>query len=187
MNIKKLDSEIILYQNNTLPDVINLIEEINIKQSQDNVWQIASNYNTNNTNIVTNSEILYLNPGDSFLSEKREISELLNEYSLPFILNYLSDLELSIKSIKPWTICKNIKNYEFHSGETKNNIKHQYCVIIFLNDQYIGGGLHFKDRIGNELVTFNTGDVIIYPSNEEYLHRTFPITDGTQYVAITYF
>jgi hypothetical protein len=187
MNIKKLDSEITLYEKNTLSGAIEILEEINRKQSQDNIWQIASNNNINNTNIAVNSEILYLTAGDSFLNEKRKLSELLNEYSLPFILHYLSDLELSIKSIKPWTICKNIKNHEFHSDETKNKTKHQRCIIVFLNDEYAGGGLHFKDRIGNESITFNTGDVIIYPSNEEHIHKALPITEGTQYVAITYF
>ena len=60
-------------------------------------------------------------------------------------------------------------------------------MLVFLNDGYEGGGLHFKDRIGNEAITFKSGDVLIYPSNEEYLHKALPITDGIQYVAITYF
>ena len=187
MIVRNLDSEITLYQNNELLGAIDILEKINTKQTKENVWQIANKNNINNTDITIDSDVLYLISGDSFLNEKRKLSELLNEYALPFILDYLESLDVSVRSIKPWTICKNMQNYEFHSDKTKSAAPHKYCVLVFLNDEYEGGGLQFKDRVGNDLITFKAGDVLIYPSNEEYLHKALPITDGIQYVAITYF
>jgi hypothetical protein len=188
MNKKILDLNIITYSNNTIEDLISTLSDISNTISKENVWQISSNNNIYNTDLTLNSEVLYLENTDIALSfYKRKIKHYLNLFSLPFILNYLDHTELSKQLVKPWTIAKNLQNFNFHYNEAKGSIDHNFTIIVFLNEDYEGGGIQFKDRIGNEVISFKTGDVLIYPSTDQYLHKAFPVTFGTQYVAISYF
>jgi len=210
-----LDSEIALYQNNNIFDALSLLNTIENNPSIDNVWSIASNKNINNTDLNNNSKIFYLkdlsstnNNFDLYnikslitLKEKNivkfsdipldrdrvKLNDLLNEFALPFILDYLDEFEENRLFVKPWSICKDLNNEAFHSDISRNDIAHKNTIIIFLNEDYSGGGMKFNNRIGNELVTFKKGDVLIYPSNEDYLHKVYATTNGTQYVAIAYF
>jgi hypothetical protein len=188
MNKNILDSKIIVYRNNTIENQISTLTDISNTISEENVWSISSSSNIYNTDLTLNSEILYLKNTDFSLNYlKRNIKHYLNSFSLPFILNYLDHLELSKQTIKTWTIAKNLQNLNFHHDKAKGDIDHEFTIIVFLNEDYEGGGVQFKDRVGNETITFKEGDVLIYPSNDQYLHKALPVTSGTQYAAISYF
>lgn len=187
MNIEKLDSEIILYKDNILSNEIELIKKIENANSTENIWQISSDKNINNINITSQSQIFYLDNSSSFFYEKIRLRESLNNFILPIILNYLEQVQESTDYIKPWTIAKTLNNVNFHFDESRNKKRHRHVAIVFLNDDFSGGEIQFKDRIGNEPISFNSGDVLIYPSSNEYLHKVLPVLSGTQYVAITCF
>jgi hypothetical protein len=194
-----LDEKIILYSNNMLTTYMLFLDNINNKKIESNVWQVSSKNNANDTDITSNSEIFYIPSFDNFLlkpnynflnnvdAEKAKLKVILNENVLSCIVDYINRFDLKIKTIKDWTICKNIFNSSFHDDMSRNKYKHNYTIIVALNDGYQGGEFQFENRIGNELITMTTGQVLIYPSSNEYRHKEFPVTSGTKYNAITYF
>lgn len=196
---KNLDDKIILYSNNTDINFLSYINDINEKKVEENIWQVSSKNNNKETDITADSQIFYLNNADKFLlntnynfllnvdEEKTKFKILLNRNVLPCVIDYINKFELSIQTITDWTICKNITNENFHDDKSRNENSHNYTVVFALNDNYSGGEIQFENRIGNELVSMSKGDILIYPSNENYTHKELSVTSGTKYTAIAYF
>jgi hypothetical protein len=210
MNKIQLDNNILLYKNNTMFDFFTILEDLENSDCAENVWQISSKKNINSTNLIDFSEIFTIEDTRVFLKSQRKIrntspyfdligkqsqfhtkklklESTLNSFALKFIIDYLQITEQKIQTIKSWTICKNIKASEFIDDQSRNNTPHNYTIIICLNGEYSGGEIQFKDRVGNDLITLNEGDVIIYPSGSEWPHKFYPVTAGDQYLAIAYF
>jgi hypothetical protein len=199
MLYKNLDEKIILYSSELQIDYLSYLNKITEKAVEENIWQISSIKNINETDITANSKIFYLPPFDNFFlnlnynfldnvnEEKAKFRLFLNKNILPYILDYSKRFDLKINNIHPWSICENINNDEFHNDEIRNNFKNEHTVVVALNDNYEGGYIQFENRIGNELITMTTGQVLIYPSSDEYRHKEFPVTSGAKYNAITYF
>lgn len=188
MNKKKLDKKIILYSDNNVLNIFNILKDMQNKEYEGNIWQLAYTNNINNTSLVANSEVMYL---DSLVGkigkEKRKLKESINEFVYDYIIDYLEEVETSSSFVKPWTICKGLNSSNFYSDEDKTPLKHNYTIIVFLNDEYAGGNFKFKNRVGNDLISFKSGDVLIYPSGKDHLHTVTPVTDGVQYLAVSYF
>jgi predicted 2-oxoglutarate/Fe(II)-dependent dioxygenase YbiX len=55
----------------------------------------------------------------------------------------------------------------------------------YFNDNYIGGEVEFKDHIGKPYKP-NAGDLLIFPSSPDYIHRVLPIESGIKYNAISF-
>lgn len=196
---KNLDDKIILYSNNEDINFLSYINDINEKKVEENIWQISSKNNSNETDITAGSQIFYLDNADKFLlnldynflssvdEEKAKFRILLNKNVIPCIIDYVNKFELTIQTITNWTICKNITNENFHDDKSRNGNSHNYTVLLALNDDYMGGEIKFENRVGNELISMSKGDILIYPSNENYIHKELPVTSGTKYTAIAYF
>jgi hypothetical protein len=56
-------------------------------------------------------------------------------------------------------------------------------LVAYLNDDFEGGGLHFKKQ--DILYTPKAGDVVVFPSNYMYPHRAMPVENGTKYSMVT--
>ena len=210
MNKIQLDSDIFLYKNNSMFDFFTILTDLENSDCAENIWQISSQKNIDNTNLTDSSEIFTIKDTRIFLKsqikiqphspyfnlvdkqsslhiKKLKLEDSLNSFAFPFILDYLTIKEQKIKTIKQWTICKNIKASEFIHDQSRNDALHNNTIIICLNSEFSGGEIQFKDRVGNDLITLNEGDVIIYPSGSEWSHKFYPITTGSQYLAIAYF
>ncbi len=210
MNKIQLDNDILLYKNNTMFDFLTILTDLENSDCTENMWQISSKKNINNTNLTDYSEVFTIQDTRVFLKSQRKIRDTsiyfdligkqskfhikklklessLNLFGFQFISDYLETAEKKVKTIKSWTICKNIKASEFIDDQSRNNTPHNYTIIICLNGEYSGGEIQFKDRVGNDLIKLNEGDVIIYPSGSEWPHKFYPVTAGDQYLAIAYF
>jgi hypothetical protein len=196
---KNLDDKIILYSSNTDINFLSCINDINEKKVEENIWQISSKNNSNETDITVDSKIFYLDNADKFLlnlnynflssvdEEKAKFRILLNKNALPCIIDYINKFELTVKTITNWTICKNITNENFHDDKNRKENIYNYTVVFALNNDYTGGQIQFENRIGNDLISMSAGEILIYPSNENYKHKELPVTNGTKYTAIAYF
>jgi hypothetical protein len=196
---KNLDDKIILYSSNTDINFLSCINDINEKKVEENIWQISSKNNNNETDITVDSKIFYLDNADKFLlnlnynflssvdEEKAKFRILLNKNALPCIIDYINKFELTVKTITNWTICKNITNENFHDDKNRKENIYNYTVVFALNNDYTGGQIQFENRIGNDLISMSAGEILIYPSNENYKHKELPVTNGTKYTAIAYF
>jgi|APGre2960657468_1045069.scaffolds.fasta_scaffold07346_6 hypothetical protein len=210
MNTTQLDTDILLYKNNSMFDFFTILQDLESSDCAENIWQISSQKNINSTNLTDSSETFTIRDTRVFLKsqikiqphspyfnltdkqsslhiKKLKLENTLNSFAFPFILNYLTIKEQKIKTIKQWTICKNIKASEFIDDQSRNDLLHNNTIIICLNGGYSGGEIQFKDRVGNDPITLNEGDVIIYPSGSDWSHKFYPITTGSQYLAIAYF
>jgi hypothetical protein len=210
MNKVELDKNILLYKNNTIFNFLTILEDLENLNCAENIWQISSKKNLNNTNLTDSSEIFNIHDTRVFLKSQRKITKkspyfdlidkqsefnikklklesALNSFAFEFIVDYLKITEQKIQTIKAWTICKNIKASEFVDSQSRNDELHNNTIIICLNSGYSGGEIQFKDRVGNDLITLDEGDVIIYPSVIEWSHKFYPVTLGNQYLAIAYF
>ena len=199
-----LDNFIVLYSKNTNKNFVELLQKIETAPSTKNVWAISSLYNLEGTDHVVNQKIVDLSNYEDLTSNKAELDALktnleqsikknnlkfeIQNYIFPFLYDYIEKYELSIKKIKNFKICEQIKSSDFHNDLDKYaEQKHFYTILVALNDDYVGGEIQFKNRIGNETIKLSAGDVLIYPANNNYAHRELEVTSGTKYTAIAYF
>lgn len=63
--------------------------------------------------------------------------------------------------------------------------KREVSLLAYLNDDYEGGEIHFP----NQGLKYKpkTGDMLLFPSNIDYLHAGLRVTKGTKYVAASWF
>lgn len=55
--------------------------------------------------------------------------------------------------------------------------------IAYLNDDFVGGGLHFRSQ--DIYYTPSAGDLIVFPSTYMYPHAGLPVESGTKYIIVT--
>jgi hypothetical protein len=199
-----LDNFIVLYSKNTNKNFVELLQKIEITPSAKNVWAISSLHNVEDTDHVVNQKIAdlsnYKDPVSNILGidvlktnfeqsiKKNNLKFEMQNYIFPFLYDYIKEYELSVKKIKSFKICEQIKSSGFHNDLDKYAAqKHFYTILVALNDDYVGGEIQFKNRIGNETIKLSAGDVLIYPANNSYEHRELEVTSGTKYTAIAYF
>jgi hypothetical protein len=196
-----LDNLVILYSENNNKDFIDYLNKLENQVSIENLWEFCSLNNISNTDHTIGQKILKLNTADNIFSfvntlvsieeemlvAKNNLKYELNNYSFPFLLDYINEYELLIKKIKNWSIYEQINESNFHYDQNRDGVKHSYTILIALNDEYIGGDIVFKDRVGNENIKMAKGDVLIYPSSNNYLHKELTVTSGNKYVAIAHF
>lgn len=196
-----LDNFVILYSENDSKNFMEYLNKLENQVSIDNLWGFSSSKNINYTDHTIGQKILKLNIADNLFSfinnlvsieeemliKKNNLKYELNSYSFPFLLDYINEYELSIKKIKNWDIYEQINETNFHYDQNRDGLKHSYTILIALNDGYDGGEITFENRVGNESIKMSQGDVLIYPSNNKYLHKELKVTSGNKYVAIAYF
>ena len=61
-------------------------------------------------------------------------------------------------------------------------------IILFINDDYKGGGLRFRKNQDDEgwVVTPKANRIIMWPSNFMYAHKVEPVTEGTRYSCVSW-
>ena len=96
-------------------------------------------------------------------------------------------MELKIKGVKDWTLCLQKEPNIFHNNLDRDGSKNKYTIIIGLNSDYTGGEFYFKDRLGNEPVRIEQGDVLIFPSSNQYQHKEEEVISGKKYCLVGYF
>lgn len=196
-----LDNYIVLYSENKNKNLMDYLNKIENQTCIDPLWSFFSFNNLSNTDHVDNQKILKLTTADNLfnfinnpisieeeiLIKKNNLKYELNNYSFPFLFDYINEYELSIKKIKNWTIYEQINETNFHYDNNRDGLKHSYTILIALNDNYVGGEINFKNRIGNENISMSAGDILIYPSSNQYKHKELMVSAGKKYTAISYF
>lgn len=60
----------------------------------------------------------------------------------------------------------------------------RYSLVTYLNDDYEGGELHFKDH--NITIKPKAGSLVLFPSTEPYYHESKPLKSGVKYMYTTH-
>ncbi len=118
---------------------------------------------------------------------------LYSIYSLVFkvikkcIDDYANSWEIGINHYAPLNFVK----YSYPNNYFGLHIDHgpstvrTVSAILYLNDDYEGGELHFP-RIDGLNIKPETGDIIVFPSTYTYQHESIPLLQGTKYVVLAF-
>lgn len=60
----------------------------------------------------------------------------------------------------------------------------KYTIVVYLNDDYEGGELHLKNQ--NFTLKPKAGSLVIFPSQEPYIHESKPVISGMKYMYTTH-
>lgn len=77
------------------------------------------------------------------------------------------------------------KIHHDHYAETLNYSR-LLSMIIYLNEDYTGGELQFPSAGIDKEYTFETGDVIVFPSHWMFYHGVKPILSGERYAIVAW-
>lgn len=80
-------------------------------------------------------------------------------------------------------------HYNFHVDHSSNmNSKRTLSAILFLNNDYKGGELCFKNTYDDEQKIVNPipGTLIIWPSNMLFPHMVKPVIEGVRYTVVAW-
>ena len=77
--------------------------------------------------------------------------------------------------------------YDWHVDHHKRAPRNM-SIILFINDDYKGGGLRFRKNQDDEgwVVTPKANRIIMWPSNFMYAHKVEPVTEGTRYSCVSW-
>jgi hypothetical protein len=77
--------------------------------------------------------------------------------------------------------------YKEHSDSSPDNATRdrQLSLILFLNDDFEGGRLHFKRQ--KLSVEPTAGKLLLFPSYFDYAHEVEPVNSGFRYTVVTWF
>ena len=76
------------------------------------------------------------------------------------------------------------ENYCHDAGRFYRFIDRDFSMLIYLNDDYQGGGLNFKGL--NFFYQPKAGDLVIFPSGHVFSHESLLITQGIKYALVTW-
>jgi hypothetical protein len=74
------------------------------------------------------------------------------------------------------------KHFRIHADDGPS-YKCTVSAVIYLNDNYEGGEIHFP-RLDNLTIKPEYGDIAIFPSNYMYEHASLPMKSGTKYCVV---
>jgi len=74
------------------------------------------------------------------------------------------------------------KHFRIHADDGPA-YKCAVSAVIYLNDNYEGGEIHFP-RLDNLTIKPEYGDIAIFPSNYVYEHASLPMKSGTKYCVV---
>ena len=87
-------------------------------------------------------------------------------------------IELDQLQIKKWNTGQSMgPHFDGQDGHTEL----AYSLVTYLNDDYEGGEIHFKNQ--NVTLKPAAGSLIMFPSQEPFIHEVLPITSGTRYMS----
>lgn len=122
---------------------------------------------------------------DARLEKVKLNQKIISQTSLALI-DFIKEYGFKITEREPWELLsyEETQKLTWHSD---NGDPHPCLVslVYYLNDDYEGGEVEFKDHIGTPFKP-SAGDLLIFPSSVDYVHRVLPITSGRKYAAISF-
>jgi hypothetical protein len=113
-------------------------------------------------------------------ASERVKSEYLNNIR-PFFYSYGEKLDVCEPHILDYSENDFFRLHHDHYAESLN-FSRLLTVCVYLNEDYDGGDLDFPS-IGKRF-SFETGDIIAFPSNWMFYHGVTPITRGNRYTIV---
>lgn len=170
---------------------INAIEKIaNSENNKDCLWSAAQvgHYTTDTSSRrcfdwKPNLQILGLNK--EITEETSRVNSMRNTI-IDTALEYSNYFKVNLGFIETMNIIKYYDNnyFHYHSDDGYSYVS-TISSVAYLNDDFSGGGLHFK-HFDIEIQP-KAGDIVVFPSNFLYLHSALNVTSGIKYSVVTMF
>lgn len=193
-DLKRLNNDIWYYKNSlSYPeDLCVFIEDVDKdSRSFDKIspWSTWTASNNKEVTFGFNKQINFLyknSTGNERLDQK--IKYIENSFVMAFefsLLNYLAshgldqnhyELRFDLIPIRKWTAGSYMGP---HCDTYDGNLDLAFSMIAYLNDDYEGGNISFPGQ--GVSIKPDAGSLIIFPSNEPYLHQVNEIVSGERY------
>jgi hypothetical protein len=118
-----------------------------------------------------------------FYKESISIYNRINEAIVNVSLDYAKKHDdLNIGKLTPLSISKyNIdRSMGPHVDSHDDDPLKTISVVLYLNDNYEGGQLYFKDQ--DILIKPKEGSIVVFPSKKPYFHESQTLISGTKYM-----
>jgi len=108
-----------------------------------------------------------------------QIKNAINKSSQIYAKEYNIDLGyLTPLSISKYHVGKHMGSHVDSYGDDRSPI---LSVVLYLNDNYEGGELYFKNQ--DITIKPTAGSIVIFPSNSPYYHESKKIKSGIKYMS----
>lgn len=192
----EIDNKIVVYKNidkdpmsiiNDANLIINQFPNLGFKSATINNHE----YNTDlrsctvfSLNTESRNHDNYFGQGSKIAKDK--LNAKINKQTFSAMLDYCKTYDYKISYKESWELLSYAKTQKL-TWHADNGDVHpcQISFVYYFNDDYEGGEVEFKDFIGKPYKP-NAGDLLIFPSSVEYVHRVLPITSGIKYNAISF-
>ena len=171
-------------------ELINLIESTDAYLNENTSITKWRQWSASNGDYVFGEQKWILNSittetDSSLLLINKKIKDVIEYYSNEYAKEYQIELGyLTPLSISKYYVGKSMGLHVDSYGNDNNGkdeISPTLSIVVYLNDDYEGGELYFK----NQRVTIkpSAGSIVIFPSNMPYLHESKIIKKGTKYMS----
>jgi len=117
---------------------------------------------------------------------KNNLNKLIDRKTFSCINDYMKSYNFTVKTRETWELLtyKETQKLTWHSDHGEPH-PCQVSFVYYFNDDYVGGEVEFRDHIGTPYKPA-AGDLLIFPSSPDYIHRVLPIESGIKYNAISF-
>lgn len=112
----------------------------------------------------------------------RYITQVLLEAIVDASNKYANQYQIDLGELMPISVSKysTTKSMGPHVDDYGNEDNPNISVVLYLNDEYEGGELYFKDQ--DIKIKPEAGSIVIFPSVEPYYHESLPVVSGIKYM-----
>lgn len=116
-------------------------------------------------------------------SDVRRIATILKMAIEDSSNDYAKRNKVNIGRLAPISVSKYStgKSMGPHVDDYGNDEDPNISVVLYLNDDYVGGELFFNKQ--NVKIKPEAGSIVIFPSVEPYYHESLPVESGIKYMA----
>lgn len=169
----------------------NIIDTFNKSAETSQTWKWKNSHGAmyNEETQRTSSEIALPTYGVDYskLNPNRDeirmivLTSNMQERIMQHVAHYANHFGLHIKSNEKTRLIKYNEGEFFKSHRDDHPLTPRtLSTVVYINDDYEGGELHFK--YFNFTYKPEFGDLIVFPSNYAYHHESMPIKNKTKYI-----
>lgn len=189
--IKNLDCDIYLYTN-TIPEDVDIVSEFEelFKKHDTNFVPASINKNEYNEDLRS-CTVFSLHPNlsenNDLRKAKDKLNRRINKLAQDHLLDFVKRTGIKVKEQEPWEIIRYSESQKL-TWHCDNGESHpcKISFVIYLNDEYEGGDVEFKDFLPGRTIKPPAGSLLMFPSNLEYIHKVNPVKSGIKYALISF-
>jgi len=163
-----------------------------IQNSMYNQWKPAEVWGSKGVEVQTQARAVsnYFLTGQEVnchpLDPIRRVYESLDKGIVPFVTDFRGRYSIPEVISHHWVLLRYEKENHYHwHFDDAAQFPRVFSLSMFLNDDYDGGTLEFKEF--DLKITPEAGTMVIFCSGFPYMHRVVPVTRGIRYAVVKWY